>query len=82
MPKVSKSKISITPMLVNLSWELNVKRGINEIIPAINLKMKIQEDSGVNLATFLSPAWAMQWDWEMFGGFLFFVLSMAEEVFW
>ena len=44
--------------------------------------MKIQEDSGVNLATFLSPAWAMRWDWEMFGGFLFFALSMAEEVFW
>ena len=61
---------------------MDVKRRIYEIITAINLKMKIQEDSGVNLATFLSPAWVMQWDWEMFGGFLFFALSMAEEVFW
>ena len=61
---------------------IDVKWGNNKAMPAINLKMKIQEDSGVNLATFLSPASAMQWDWEMFGGFLFFALSMAEEVFW
>ena len=64
------------------SWEVDVKQGNYKIIPAIDLKMKMQEDSGVNLATFLSPAWAMRWDWEMFGGFLFFALSMAEEVFW
>ena len=61
---------------------IDVKQGNYKIIPAIDLKMKMQEDSGVNLATFLSPASAMQLDWEMFGGFLFFALSMAEEVFW